>query len=129
MSATSRRNKKKAGKIYSQPKQTVIHDNLPITRRPNPDQTWILGATLRDFPAMADIPDRFKDDKNPFVRKATKWFFGGIHGSELFEKPGINRNAALRHLAALQESFAPRHEHKTAAVAYLMAMWFDISEE
>ncbi len=129
MSATSRRNKKKAGKPYSQTKPQVFHDDLPITILPDDSRKPMFGSFLHDFPAMSDIPERFKQDKNPFVKAQRQWFFGGLRASRLINKSGVDRHLALRYLACLQCSFAPSSEHKSASVAYLMAMWFDLVEE
>jgi hypothetical protein len=39
-------------------------------------------------------------------------------------KDGINRKDALLHAITVLTSFEPKHEHKIAAVAYLMFLWF-----
>lgn len=54
-----------------------------------------------------------------------RWFHEGLDPSTSFEmRDGINPATALRHLAAIQGSFEPKHEHKEAAVAYLASRWF-----
>lgn len=53
------------------------------------------------------------------------WFFKGLTGATLIPKPGIDLKKALRHLAAIQNSFEPKHEHKEQAVAYLASRWLD----
>ena len=40
-------------------------------------------------------------------------------------KQGISLSLALRHLGACLSSWEPKHEHKTAGVAYLMSLWFE----
>jgi hypothetical protein len=127
MSSTSRMNKKRAGKTYAQPGK-LISANLEITIMPRTD--WGFGGADRvsDYPVWSSIPERFKQDNDPFVRMQQRWFFAGIKGNVLVTRAGVGRIAALKHLSALQESFAPSHEHKQAAVAYLMAMWFDLAE-
>ena len=77
------------------------------------------------LPPMSEIPDEFKHDANYFCRLQSRWFFEGISASEFHPKPGIDLNAAIRHLSAIQGSFEPKHEHKKAGVAYLMSLWFD----
>ena len=53
-----------------------------------------------------------------------EWFFHGLPGETEFEpKDGIDPKAAFRHLRVIQGSFAPKHEHKEAAVAYLASLW------
>lgn len=55
-----------------------------------------------------------------------KWFFRGLpETTEVDLKDGIDGPTAFRHLSAIQGSFAPKHEHKEAAVAYLASLWFD----
>lgn len=80
------------------------------------------------MPAYDEIPEEFKGvySKNKFVKWAAKWFFQGLKKEEIPEaKEGIDKNKALRHLAVIQRSFAPKHEHKGAAVAYLASLWFE----
>ena len=67
--------------------------------------------------------------KEPFVRLQQEWFFTGLGEDTLARleaKPGIDFDKALRHLAAIQRSFAPKHEHKQDCVAYLFSCWFDL---
>lgn len=77
------------------------------------------------MPAYKDIPDEFKKQGNPFVKWQQKWFFSGLEKEDIPKaKEGIDQNQALRHLAAIQTSFEPPHEHKEAGVAYLASLWF-----
>lgn len=78
------------------------------------------------MPRYEDIPDEFKKRRNPYVRKTSDWFFSGIKFSSLKAKDGIDATKAIRHLKAILGSFEPKHEHKEAAVAYLMSLWFDL---
>lgn len=87
------------------------------------------------MPKMSEIPERFhifgpkKTPENDFVGR---WFFGhrgGASKSEWKAKPGIDERAAWRHLAAIVGSFEPKHEHKEAAVAYLLSEWFEPATE
>lgn len=91
--------------------------------------TGLMGATddvCRLMPAMADIPEEFRRNyDNSFVRLQARWFHTGFGRGELRARPGIDHAKALRHLEAIQRSFEPAHEHKQAAVAYLMSLWFE----
>lgn len=81
------------------------------------------------MPAYASIPDEFKHHRNPWCEFQAKWFYEGLKKEDfLTAKPGINYNAAMRHLSAIQGSFEPKHEHKMAAVAYLASLWFESPE-
>jgi hypothetical protein len=65
-----------------------------------------------------------------FQRLQTRWFNVGLVDAEIPEvREGFNRNECLRHLSVLQRSFEPPHEHKCAAVAWLMSLWFKVPGE
>lgn len=90
------------------------------------DATATFGASLHGgmIPPYKDIPDEFKRGNSPYVEFQRKWFFSGLSREEFPEpKKGIDGKAAIRHLAAIQKSFEPSHEHKEAAVAYLASLW------
>lgn len=79
------------------------------------------------MPDMKDIPEEFKQ----FCGRGTKWnqlfsdwFYSGLSKLDLVPKDGIDKNLALRHIRAVMGSFEPKHEHKEAAVAYLLSLWF-----
>lgn len=79
------------------------------------------------MPKFEDIPDQFRMMKpNPYVQFQERWFFEGLSESSIPDaKAGIDQGKALRHLAAIQRSFQPKHEHKVAAVAYLASLWLE----
>lgn len=93
--------------------------------KPNPEVSF-LTPTSGLIPAMAEIPDEFKRGRNPFVELTSKWFFEGLDKALLEAKSGIDRRSALIHLSLALQDWGPQHEHKTAAVAYLMSLWFTI---
>lgn len=83
-------------------------------------------ATVKELmPEYQDIPDDFKHMSNPWVQVFSRWFFSGVKKELFVAKPGIDREQALRHINTIIGSFEPKHEHKEAAVAYLMAQWFE----
>lgn len=86
---------------------------------------------MKLMPAYRDIPDEYRDmcGETPFHKIQQQWFFEGLKKFPLDPKPGINRDDAIRHLAAIQGSWAPKHEHKVAGVAYLMSLWFEAPKE
>lgn len=69
---------------------------------------------------LAELPSKGR----PWREFQQKWFFHGLTGAEFVMQDGIDKTTALRHLAAIQGSFEPKHEHKEAAVAYLASRWF-----
>ena len=77
------------------------------------------------MPKYDEIPREFRSTQNKWVRFQNDWFYGGISKTGLIAKDGIDLKSALRHLAAIQGSFDPKHEHKEAAVAYLASRWLD----
>ena len=81
------------------------------------------------MPTYKDIPEEFRNMNNHqgFLKFADKWFFHGLKPEEFpAVKKGIDRHIAIRHLAAIQRSIEPKHEHKRAAVAYLASLWFEV---
>lgn len=89
------------------------------------DISVVFGST-DDLPKWEDIPAEFKKHGNPWEALASRWFFQGLpRDTEFHPKPGVDINKALRALHAVLNSFEPKHEHKMAGVAYLMAEWFE----
>lgn len=71
--------------------------------------------------ALNALPNRGREWRD----LQSRWFFEGLPAETRFKpKEGIDLPTALRHLSLIQGSFAPQHEHKEAAVAYLASLWF-----
>lgn len=91
------------------------------------DATFAFPASVEHLmPKYAEIPKEFKQ------WQGTKWnqffddaFFSGVKNVSFKPKPGIDAKAAWRHVQTIMRSFEPKHEHKTAACAYLLSLWFD----
>jgi hypothetical protein len=81
------------------------------------------GDVSKLMPPYAEIPKEFKDTHNYWCGWQSQWFFEGLK-TQPEAKEGIDQKSAMRHLAAIQRSFEPQHEHKSAAVAYLASLWF-----
>lgn len=79
------------------------------------------------MPKMSEIPAEFQRHEGTKWNKIqSRWFFSGLpNGTEFKPKKGVNSDTAVRHLATIQRSFQPKHEHKEAAVAWLMSLWFE----
>lgn len=77
------------------------------------------------LPKMSDIPEDFDNHYNKWNRVVSKWFFEGIRRDAFKAKSGIDRDKALRHIAAVISSWSLKHEHKTAGAAFLLSLWFD----
>lgn len=83
------------------------------------------GRCLDLMPRWEDIPDDFRRGHTEWNRTVRTWFYSGLSGWPCTPKPGIDHGVALGHLSAIQGSFEPKHEHKMAAVAYLMSLWYE----
>lgn len=80
------------------------------------------------LPDYKSIPDEFKNwnGRSKWNTIVTNWFFKGLpKETEFIPKPGVDGKEALRALNAIMRSWAPKHEHKEAGVAYLMSEWFE----
>lgn len=78
-------------------------------------------------PSYKDIPKEFKDHTNHWYdRLSSDWFYSGLKSTEgLITKNGINKKDALAHIKSILTTWEIPHEHKMAAVAYLLNLWFD----
>lgn len=79
------------------------------------------------LPNYATVPDDFKRfSGNKWVDLTSKWFFSGLPaGTKFLPKPGIDADLALAHIRTCLASWDPKHEHKTAGVAFLLSEWFE----
>lgn len=82
---------------------------------------------LEFMPAMNEIPDEFRQfrPRDKWQRFVADWFFCGLKNIQITTKEGVDQKKAIRHLGAIIGSFAPKHEHKEAAAAYLCSLWFE----
>ena len=84
-------------------------------------------ANVDDYlPAWDTIPEEFKIH-NKWDSLFSMVFFGDSRAKDVWMKPkeGVDPALAGRHLKCVMGSFAPKHEHKAAGVAYLMSEWFE----
>ena len=84
-------------------------------------------SALNWMPKREDIPEEFKfmRGKSEWNEIAAAWFFKGLPSTvEFVPKEGVDSQKALRVIQATLGSFAPKHEHKEEAVAYMLASWF-----
>lgn len=96
-----------------------------------------LTAVERAFPANAldwmpapdDIPETYWNSYEWHTQLWRDAMFAGIDDIQLapkdpsWEQEEVDR--AHAHLYAILGSFAPKHQHKEAALAYLTDQWFD----
>ena len=81
-------------------------------------------GNIDHLPKWENIPEEFKNQSNKWVKIQQKWFFEGIKTEGLIPKEGVDKLKAIAALSAIQCSWAPKHEHKEAGVAYLLSEWF-----
>ena len=74
------------------------------------------------LPAKEDIPEEFWSRGNPWAKLVSTWFYSGLPALPVFRE-GVDPVHATRHLHVCMRSYEPKHEHKTAGVAYLMSLW------
>ncbi len=79
---------------------------------------------LARMPSRQEIPAEFWLGHTKWNELASHWFFRGLKNAQFRMADGIDQDMALRHLGAILGSYQPKHEHKEAAVAYLMSLWF-----
>ncbi|QZI85733.1 hypothetical protein CPT_Summit_082 [Stenotrophomonas phage Summit] len=82
-----------------------------------------LGSLL---PPLKDIPAEYKDPncKLPFFQFMGDWFYSGVTVTGAVPADGIDPNEAVRHVKCIMGSYEPKHEHKMAAIGWLMSLWF-----
>jgi hypothetical protein len=85
------------------------------------------GTVVKDLMVpMEQIPEEFKTGGTKWNRLQKIWFYEGLPGATEFDsKEGVDCATAMRHLMAIQRSYEPKHEHKSACVAYFMSLWFN----
>lgn len=87
------------------------------------------GAIDHLLPDWNDIPEDFRrgnGEARPWLKLQSDWFYQGIPANALATKEGVDPDTAIRHVKCIQGSFSPKHEHKQAAVAWLMSRWFEL---
>ena len=86
------------------------------------------------LPKWNDIPEEFKDRncRTPENDLVSTWFFKGLTENDverLRPRDGVDKEKALAACSACLCSWAPKHEHKEAGVAYLIREWFDLKRK
>lgn len=89
--------------------------------------TFAFPADVRDLMPEYDskLLEPFWQSTNRHNRIITRWFFQGLENPKFYPKEGVDPEKAIRHIQTILGSFQPKHEHKTAACAFLLAEWFD----
>src|SRR5688572_13789621 len=79
-------------------------------------------ANVLDWmPPYRSVPD----PGEPWNKIAAKWFYFGLSGeAEFTPRDGVDAKKALMAISACLGSYAPKHEHKMEAAAFLLSEWF-----
>jgi len=81
------------------------------------------------MPSLKDIPEEFQigggDGHTKWNKLFNDCFYSGVKNLDLIPKDGIDPGRAWRHIRCIMGSYEPKHEHKEAACAYLMSLWFE----
>lgn len=100
---------------------------LPVPQISDLDVAFPANA-LQWMPAREDIPEeyRFMRGTAGTCEIAAAWFFRGLPSTAEFDpREGVDAAQALKVIQATLGSFAPKHEHKEEAVAYMLDCWFE----
>lgn len=101
--------------------------SLPAPYRPVAvsDVMVALPADVIDLmPAEAEIPEEFGYWNSGWNEIARSWFSKGLPAEvEFYMADGLDGETAVRHLHCVLGSYQPSHEHKLAAVAFLLSQW------
>lgn len=82
--------------------------------------------TAQYIPKEDEIPKEFWNGNTIWNKCFRDWFYKGL--KSIKEKPGVDRAKALRAIQSIIGSYGPKHEHKEAAVAFLLSEWFESYE-
>ena len=75
------------------------------------------------LPPKDEIPTEFWHGRTKWNTLFNNWFFVGVSDLDFDLKDGIDGELMMSHIAHVMGSYAPKHEHKEAACAYLWSLW------
>jgi len=108
------------------PKGTMKEPFLPVPMS-KVDQAFGAADKITNcLPPVEAIPDEFDGyPQNKWTSAVDRIFGKGSAGIELQPRVGIDPEIAYTHIHTVLGSYAPKHEYKIAALAYLMSLWFE----
>lgn len=80
------------------------------------------------MPPYEEIPAEFKSPYNKWCKLFGKLFYKGSAGIYFSKKKNVSVedfNRVAIFIQSIMASFAPKHEHKESAVAYLFSLYLD----
>lgn len=88
----------------------------------------VFPADVKDLmPIWEEIPIEFRsmNDRTEWNKFVSTWFYTGWpKDKQLYSRSDVDPEKALTHLNTILRSFQPKHEHKMAAVSWLMSRWY-----
>ena len=75
------------------------------------------------IPEWQDLPEQFRDGNSGFEELASHACFNCVELKPEVVRVDVDLSAANRQLSAVSRSFEPAHQHKEAALAYLLSLW------
>ena len=82
-------------------------------------------ANALDYmPKRSEIPEY--PERRAMESLVERWFHFGLKGVQFKAKEGVPGSAAWRQVRCIMGSYAPKHEHKIEAVAFLLNEWFEV---
>ena len=75
------------------------------------------------IPPWDEIPEKFRNFSSGYEELASHGCFYAVEFRQEVLADGIKAELAIRHLTAVARSFEPKHEHKQAAIAFLISLW------
>ena len=76
------------------------------------------------MPDYNELPEEFKSGQTQWNDLFNYWIFGQLDELTLTPKEGVVKSKALTHIYSIMTSRANKHEHKEAAIAWLLNNWF-----
>lgn len=107
-----------SNQTFLEPYKPVEVDNVTLAF-----PAEVVGKLL---PAYNLIPEEFRRDRTKWNKIVNTWFACGLEEESAPKvRAEFDKDKVWRHLSACMRSYEPRHEHKTAGVAYLMSLWME----
>jgi len=91
---------------------------------PDVDKFDVALGSIKGLPDYDTIPKEFKNGHTKWNKLFNEWFFLGLKKIEFKPKDGVDLDKAFKHIRSIMTSWKPKHEHKEAAVSYLMSEYF-----
>lgn len=104
----------------------TLDDGFDVPKTVSDAQHTFPGDVRELMPVWEEIPVIFRSFRgNEWTEFVDEWFFHGWPKRGLYSNGDIDPEKAYLHADTVMRSYQPKHEHKIAAVAWLLSRWFD----